>query len=107
VREKRASGGGEAAAPKIAMATRLLRAYMRLGEGGMATCHWCQLVLPICWRLFFHFFCQNYMDAKFIYQTIGVALILPMCWRLIFVVLTKLDGCQIDMSNCWMELLHG
>jgi hypothetical protein len=26
---------------------------------------------------------------------------LPNCWRLIFLVLPKLDECQIDLTNCW------
>jgi hypothetical protein len=26
---------------------------------------------------------------------------LPNCWRPIFLVLPKLDGCQVDLSNCW------
>jgi hypothetical protein len=23
------------------------------------------------------------------------------CWRPIFLVLPKLDGCQVDLPNCW------
>jgi hypothetical protein len=26
---------------------------------------------------------------------------LPNCWRPIFLVLPKLDRCQIDLPNCW------
>jgi hypothetical protein len=26
---------------------------------------------------------------------------LPNCWRVIFLVLPKLDGCQVDLPNCW------
>jgi hypothetical protein len=26
---------------------------------------------------------------------------LPNCWRPIFLVLPKLDGCQVDLPNCW------
>jgi hypothetical protein len=33
-------------------------------------------------------------------------LFLPSCWRLIFLVLLKLDGCQVDLPNCWSYCYH-
>jgi hypothetical protein len=30
------------------------RTYVRAPRGGMPSCYWCQVVLPNCWRLFFH-----------------------------------------------------
>jgi hypothetical protein len=41
-------------------------------HGGMASCYWCQVVLPICWRLFFLVLLEL-DDGKFMYQTVRVA----------------------------------
>jgi hypothetical protein len=48
----------------------------------------------------FSCFCQNYMDAKLVCQTVGVAL----SWfakplDVNFLFLPKLDGCQVDLPN--------
>jgi hypothetical protein len=35
--------------------------------------------------------------SSFYFRQVG----LPNYWRVIFLVLPKLDGCQIDLPNCW------
>jgi hypothetical protein len=34
--------------------------------------------------------------AKFLFLQV----VLPNCWRSIFLILPKLDGCQVDLTNC-------
>jgi hypothetical protein len=52
---------------------RSARAYMRVERWVLPSFYFCQVGLPNCWDQLF-LFCQNYMDAKLVCQTIGVAL---------------------------------
>jgi hypothetical protein len=46
---------------------------MRVGRWVLPSFYFCQVGLPNCWRPIF-LFCQNYIDAKLVCQTVGVAL---------------------------------